>query len=323
MQAFIPQILIGMIFSKEEGKCLKLNAQTICLLTQSLSPTIEVLILKEYGFPVDAHLLWKSIKEIFLEITAAQDSIGTDCLTKPVRPVGQISQIGLAKTAGSRLQRRMHHRSNKDPTSQISSLLSASHGKCLMAKDKKKKKPKKIESEEEEGDDEYDLEFEKLSKRDMIKIKNLVERLQEQELQLEQQEEYLIGKIEELNALNEEHEKLKHSHTSLIGKHENLEKEYACATNVSSCVDPLEKENANLKTQLEVLTNKHVKLQMDHEVLKCSHDNLEDANVMLQVSHEVVVTSVKHLQPSTQMRTCSLNFINSICANVCCSQSQQ
>jgi hypothetical protein len=67
-------------------------------------------------------------------------------------------------------------------------------------------------------------------------------------LQLEQQEEYLIGKIEKLNALHEEHEKLNHSHTSLIGKYENLEKKYACATNISSCVDPLEKENTNLKT---------------------------------------------------------------------------
>jgi hypothetical protein len=43
----------------------------------------------------------------------------------------------------------------------------------------------------------------------MIKIKNLVERLQEKELQLEQQEEYLIGKIEELKALSEEREKPK------------------------------------------------------------------------------------------------------------------
>jgi hypothetical protein len=58
----------------------------------------------------------------------------------------------------------------------------------------------------------------------MINIKRLFERLQEQELQLEQQEEYLIGKIEELNALTEEHVKLKHSHTYLISKHENLEK---------------------------------------------------------------------------------------------------
>jgi hypothetical protein len=121
-----------------------------------------------------------------------------------------------------------------------------------MAKGKKKKKLMKVESEEkkeeEEEDDEDDLEFDKLSKKDMIKIKNLFKRLQEQELLLEQQEEYLIGKIKELKDLNEEHEKLKHSYISLIGKHENLEKEYACATNVSSCVDPLEMENADLKT---------------------------------------------------------------------------
>jgi hypothetical protein len=138
-------------------------------------------------------------------------------------------------------------------------------------------------------------------------------------LQLEQQEEYLIGKIEEPKALNEEHEKLKHSHTSLIGKHENLEKEYACATNVSSCVDSLEKENDNLKVKLEVLTSKHVKIQIDYEMIKCSHKDLQDAHVMVQVSHEVVVTSVKHFQPHTQEYTCSPNFANSICANACCS----
>jgi hypothetical protein len=44
---------------------------------------------------------------------------------------------------------------------------------------------------------------------------------------------------------------------------------------------------------------------------------------MLQVSHEIVVTSVKHFQPPTQKCTCSLNSINFICANVCCSQGQQ
>jgi hypothetical protein len=55
----------------------------------------------------------------------------------------------------------------------------------------------------------------------MIKIKRLFERIQGQELELEQQEEYLISKIEELKALNEESEKLKRSHTSLIGKHES------------------------------------------------------------------------------------------------------
>jgi hypothetical protein len=75
--------------------------------------------------------------------------------------------------------------------------------------------------------------------------------------------------------------------------------------------------------QLEVLTSKHVKMQKDYEVLKCSHGNLQDAYVMLQVSHEIVITSVKHFQPPTQKCTCSLNFTNFVCANVCCSQSQQ
>jgi hypothetical protein len=122
-----------------------------------------------------------------------------------------------------------------------------------MAKGKKKKKPTKVEreeeeEEEEEEDNEYDLDFGKLSKKDMIKIMSYFERLREQELQVEQQEEYLIGKIEELKSLNEEHETLKHSHTSLIGKHENLEKEYACATNVSSYVDSLEMEHVNSST---------------------------------------------------------------------------
>jgi hypothetical protein len=190
-----------------------------------------------------------------------------------------------------------------------------------MAKGKKENKPPRVKSEEEE-EDKDDLEFDKLRKKDMIKIKRLIEAIEEQEFQLEQQDEYLIGKIEELKALHEDYEKLKHSHTYLIGKHENLEKKYACATNVSSCVDPLEKENVNLKTQLEALTSKHVKLQKDHEVLKCSHDNLQDEHVMLQVSHEVVVTSVRHFQPPTQKYTCSLNSINFVCANACCSQSQ-
>jgi uncharacterized phage-like protein YoqJ len=92
-----------------------------------------------------------------------------------------------------------------------------------MAKVKQDKKPPMVESEEEEDKD--DLEFDKLSKKDIIKIKRLIERNEEQELQLEQQEEYLIDKIEELKALHEEYEKLKHSHTSLNGKHEKFRKE--------------------------------------------------------------------------------------------------
>jgi uncharacterized protein YjaZ len=63
-----------------------------------------------------------------------------------------------------------------------------------MAKCKKKNKSMKDDSEEEDDDDDdddeedgYDLDFDKLSKKNMIKIKSLLEMLQEQELLLEQQ----------------------------------------------------------------------------------------------------------------------------------------
>jgi hypothetical protein len=120
----------------------------------------------------------------FSETTTVQDSREADCLTKPVRPVLKTDQTGMAKSAGSRLQRKKHHRSNQNSTSQNSSLPSTIHGKCLMAKGKQEKKSQKIESEEEEDAD--DLEFDKISKKDIIKIKRLIERNEEQELQLEQ-----------------------------------------------------------------------------------------------------------------------------------------
>jgi hypothetical protein len=158
-----------------------------------LSPNVETLIIKEHDFSMDAHLLWKYIKEKFSKITTIQDSGEADYLTKPVRPVGQTGQTGTAKSAAPKLQKRKWYRSNQNSTSQTSSLPSTSHGECLMAKGKKKKKPTKVESEEEkeeeeEVDDEYDFDFDKLSKKYMIKIKNLFEKVQEQELSLEQQE---------------------------------------------------------------------------------------------------------------------------------------
>jgi hypothetical protein len=86
--------------SEEERKCLKLNAQAICLLTQSLSLNVEALILKEHGVPMDAHLLWKYIKEKFLETTTVQDSRETGCLAKPIRPVVKAGQTSMTKSAG-------------------------------------------------------------------------------------------------------------------------------------------------------------------------------------------------------------------------------
>jgi hypothetical protein len=100
--------------SEEERKCLKLNAQAIYLLTQFLSSNVEALILKEHGVPMDAYLLWKYIKEKFLETTAVQDSREADYLTKPVRLIVKAGSTSMAKSAGSRLQQKKHHQSNQN-----------------------------------------------------------------------------------------------------------------------------------------------------------------------------------------------------------------
>ncbi|TVU17709.1 hypothetical protein EJB05_33760, partial [Eragrostis curvula] len=156
---------------------------------------------------------------------------------------------------------------------------------CLMAKGKKKP----IKKDESESEDD-DLEFVKLSKKDMYKIMKLMKKIEEQELQLEKQEEFLIGKMEELEALSENHEKFHNLHISLTNKYDNLKKDYACATNSSLCVASLQQENCNLKAQLGVLTSKQVTLQKSHEELLCSHENLVEAHALLEISHEVVLT---------------------------------
>jgi hypothetical protein len=88
-----PPNINGDNLSEEEGKCLKLNAQAICLLTHSLCPNVEAIIIKEHGFSMDAHLLWIYIKEMFLDTTAAQDSRGAGCLIKSVRSVGKTVRL--------------------------------------------------------------------------------------------------------------------------------------------------------------------------------------------------------------------------------------
>jgi hypothetical protein len=101
----------------EERKCLKLNSQTICLLTHSLSPNVKALIIKEHGFLMDVHLLWKYVKEGFADTITIQDSGEADCLIEPVRLVGQTGQTGMAKSAAPKLQKIKRYRSNQNSTS--------------------------------------------------------------------------------------------------------------------------------------------------------------------------------------------------------------
>ena len=100
---------------------------------------------------------------------------------------------------------------------------------------------------------------------------------------LTKEDKYIFLKIvernEELEALNERFEKLSFEH--------------ALATNHSSSVSQLEKENLELKARLEELSSKYNELQVNYTHLKCSHDELVESHAMLEVAHEVAITSVK------------------------------
>ena len=77
-------------------------------------------------------------------------------------------------------------------------------------------------------------------------------------------------------------------------RYHELSNDYANATNSSTCVASLEKENQMLKAQVEKLTSEHATLQGTHVEFERSYEMLVDSHVSLQVAHEVVLTSVTH-----------------------------
>ncbi|EEE62874.1 hypothetical protein OsJ_17677 [Oryza sativa Japonica Group] len=106
---------------------------------------------------------------------------------------------------------------------------------------------------------------------------------------IEKQQACLIKKNEEIKDLADEHKKLKGYNSSLIMRYEQLENEFACATNSIACVASLKKENQELKSQLEEITSK------------------------LEIANKVMFATVKSYEPHVQ--------VDLTCANTCCSKA--
>ena len=77
----------------------------------------------------------------------------------------------------------------------------------------------------------------------------------------------------------------------------------------------MEKENIELRAQVEKLTSKHVALQENHDELVCSHENLVESHAMLEIAHEVIITTVKSYKPHVDISTHSLHNIDLTCAS--------
>ena len=113
---------------------------------------------------------------------------------------------------------------------------------------------------------------------------------------LHKQEDFLIRKIEDLEKLTKEHEKLKCSHDDLVQRYEDISIEQIKAINHSSYIAQLENKNAMFKNTIERLNIENLALQEKHDMLVCSHNKLM-AHIMLEMAHEVVLTNLKSYQP--------------------------
>ncbi|TVU26080.1 hypothetical protein EJB05_28609, partial [Eragrostis curvula] len=287
--------------TKGQEKCSYLEAHAYNALSSALSACVEDVIFKKYRLLESAHLLWVALKETYgsredtISSSEFEPEIPTSSTSFNVQEVKQLSceankvqsaslgkpevpvSSGRTERSSTRNEENDWCRFRPSEESVSSSDSEGEHFMCLMAKGKKKP----IKKDESESEDD-DLKFDKLSKKDMYKIMKLMKKVEEQELQLEKQEEFLIEKMEELEALSIEHEKLHNLHISLTNDYDNLKKDYACATNSSLCVASLQQENCNLKAQFGVLTSKHVNLQKSHKEILCSHEDLIEAHALLE-----------------------------------------
>jgi hypothetical protein len=91
----------------------------------------------------------------------------------------------------------------------------------MAKKEKSAASESESESEDESDDDEFNQYLARLSKKYKLMVLKFIEKIQDQEETLHEQEEFLI-KINCLEKLTKKHEKLKCSHVSLVERYKNL-----------------------------------------------------------------------------------------------------
>jgi hypothetical protein len=179
------------------------------------------------------------------------------------------------------------------------------------------------EEHESDSEDEDDLQqfFAQLSKKNRMSLLKLMKRAEEQKEMLHKQEDFLIRKIEDLEKLTKEHEKVKCSHGDLVQRYEDISIEQIKAINHSLYIAQLENKNDMLKNTIEKLNIENLALQEKHDMLVCSHNKFMDSHIVLEMAHEAVLTNLKSYQP----HICTCTQIETIlsCANKCCYQESQ
>jgi hypothetical protein len=191
-------------------------------------------------------------------------------------------------------------RPNHESTSSQGSPFKSTSHMCFIANGSDSESESEDEEEQEsDSEDEDGLQqfFAQLSKKNRISLLKLMKRAEEQKEMLHKQEDFLIRKIEDLEKLTKEHEKLKCSHDDLVQRYEDISIEKIKDVNHSSYIAQLENKNAMFKNTIERLNIENLALQGKHDMLVCSHKKLMDSHIMLEMAHEVVLTNLKSYQP--------------------------
>jgi hypothetical protein len=134
---------------------------------------------------------------------------------------------------------------DESTSSQGSSFKSTSH-MCFVANGSDSESENEDEEEQEsDSEDEDDLQqfFAQLSKKNRMSLLKLIKRAEAQKEMLHKQEDFLIRKIEDLEKLTKELEKLKCSHDDLVQRYEDISIEQIKVVNHSSYIAQLENKN--------------------------------------------------------------------------------
>jgi hypothetical protein len=177
-------------------------------------------------------------------------SFGADVDPRAINLAMRITESMFLKMKGDEAKKKIEEVENnrwrpkdESTSSQGSSFKSTSH-MCFVANESDSERKSEDEEEHEsDSEDEDDLQqfFAQLSKKNRMSLLKLMKRAEGQKEILHKQEDFLIRKIEDLEKLTKEHEKLKCSHDDLVQKYEDISIEQIKVVNHSSYIAQLEK----------------------------------------------------------------------------------
>jgi hypothetical protein len=152
---------------------------------------------------------------------------------------------------------------DESTSSQGSSFKSTSHMSFIANGSDNESESEDEEEQESYSEDEDDLQqfFAQISKKNRMSLLKLMKGAEEQKEMLPKQEDFLIRKIQDLEKLTKEHEKLKCSHDDLVQRYEDISIEQIKVVNHSSYIAQLENKNATFKNTIERLNIENLALQ--------------------------------------------------------------